>query len=127
MPHRARGCCLAPGTIARVHRRPGRPLGQISVALIAAFREHGPQTVREAAIAAQVGIRAARVTAARLVERGQVVPADDAVWRRRLKLADDGGGHPPTGPGCDLADALNAWRVGRGTASDRADDPPICG
>lgn len=69
-----------------MRRRRGRPMGEISSALLRAW-EHGPCTVREAAALAQVGFEAARFRASNLVARGHLVPVDDGK-PRRLALVD---------------------------------------
>lgn len=53
--------------------RVGRPMGEISQALLGAARQ-GPATVRELAARGCVGFDAARLTAPRLVKAGALVP-----------------------------------------------------
>ena len=81
-------------------RLPGRPLGDISCALALAAQVR-PGTVRDLAQRAQVGYRAARYTASRMLERGDLVrieklpPTDRRRWPPVL-------GAPPC-PNCETA------------------------
>lgn len=76
-----------------------RPPGEISIALLTEARE-APGTVRDLAERAQVGYAAARYTASRLVQRGELVELTDV---RPVVL----GICPHIEPaGADLADAL---------------------
>lgn len=77
-----------------------RPLGAVSLVLMRAATEQ-PGTVRQLAERTQVGYGAAKYTASRLLERGQLV---QVTVQRPAVL-----GAPPMAPcGDALADALDA-------------------
>jgi hypothetical protein len=65
--------------------RVGRPLGEVSMALLSAARQ-GPATVRQLAERGCVGFDAARLTAPRLLRSGALVPLTE-VRPRLLALA----------------------------------------
>lgn len=82
-----------------------RPLGSYGPVALAMrdAAQHGPATVRGLAERAQVGYRAARVTASRLVQRGDLVVLDGAARPAVLAAPQ---AVPPAGDG--LATALDA-------------------
>jgi hypothetical protein len=74
-----------------------RPRGELAEALSTAA-SRGPAPVRELAARAQVGYAAARYTASRMVQRGELVLLDDVrPALLALPLPDEGGQVPVAG------------------------------
>ncbi len=83
-----------------------RPHGELVLALQAAAGA-GPGTVRELAQRGVLGIAAARYTASRMVDRGQLVVVDPS---RPAVLALPTTTRTCAAAGADLAGALAGWR-----------------
>lgn len=80
-----------------------RPRGELSQALVKAAAQ-GPGPVRALAARAQVGYSAARYTASRMVDRGELVVLEPG----RPALLGVPSAVPQTPAGDELADHLNA-------------------